>query len=148
MRPSSQALPEMTPSQGFWRGVATCLVVALPVAVFNQLLVAAGDIEEGSPWVLVFWALILFGSAAGGWAVVRLAPSAGLAVAAGSGATAYVVVQAIGVVRRLAAGEPLSWLAFPLLALMMATTAMLGGMFARRTRHLYAPDADAEGDDA
>jgi hypothetical protein len=137
----------MTPGQAFWRGVATALVVALPAAVFNQLLVAGGDIEEGSPWVLLFWVLILFGAAAGGWAVIRLSPGAALSYAAGAAATAYVLVQSIGVVRRLVAGDPLSWIAFPFLAVLMATVGMLGGMFARRSMRQYAPGpAEETGD--
>ncbi|MEZ5238202.1 MAG: hypothetical protein R2716_04430 [Microthrixaceae bacterium] len=122
----------LSPAQATWRGAVTALVVALPVAVFNQLLVSSGDIEGDSPVALLFWLLILFGAAAGGWGVLRLSPGAGLAHAAGAGALAYVVVQTIGVVSRSLRGESLSWFAFPLLALLMATAAMLGGMFARR----------------
>ncbi|MCZ7629261.1 MAG: hypothetical protein M5U19_09425 [Microthrixaceae bacterium] len=125
-------VPSLSPAQAVWRGAVTALVVALPVAVFNQLLVSNGDIDGDSPVVLLFWLLIFFGAAAGGWAVLRLCPTAALAHAAGVGAIAYLVVQAIGVVTRTIRDEPLSWAAFPLLALMMATAAMLGGMFARR----------------
>jgi predicted permease len=122
----------MTPTQATWRGAVTALVVALPVAVFNQLLIAAGDIESASPVTVLFWLLILFGAAAGGWGVLRLAPDAGLPHAAAAGALAYAVVQGVGIIRRLLADEPLSWLAFPFLALLMATAAMVGGMIARR----------------
>lgn len=125
-------VPTLSPAQATWRGAITALVVALPVAVFNQLLVSGGDIDGDSPIVLVFWLLILFGAAAGGWGVLRLCPRAGLAHAAAAGAMAYLVVQVIGVVSRSIRGDSLSWAAFPLLALMMATAAMLGGMFARR----------------
>lgn len=124
--------PALSPGQATWRGAVTALMVALPVAVLNQLLVSGGDIDGDSPVVLVFGLLILFGAAAGGWGVVRLCPTAGLAHAAGAGALAYVVVQSIGIVSRSIRGEPLSWVAFPLLALLMATAAMLGGMFGRR----------------
>lgn len=125
-------VPSLSPAQAMWRGVVTALVVALPVAVFNQLLVSSEDIDGDSPVVLFFWVLILFGAAAGGWGVLRLCPQAALAHAAAAGAIAYVVVQAIGIVTRTIRGEALSWAAFPLLALMMATAGMLGGMFARR----------------
>jgi hypothetical protein len=121
----------MSPTQAMWRGAVTALVVALPVAIVNQLLVAAGDINEGSAATLVLWVLILFGATAGGWAVLRLCPAAELWNAAGAGAIAYAVVQGIGIVSRLWRGESLSWIAFPMLALLMATSAMLGGMFGR-----------------
>ena len=115
-----------------WRGAVTALVVALPAAVFNELLVDSGDTERGSAVGLFFTALILFGAAAGGWGVVRLSRDAPLSYAAASGAIAYAIVQGIGIVSRLLRGESLSWWAFPLLALLMATSAMLGGMFGRR----------------
>jgi predicted permease len=124
--------PSLSPAQAMWRGALTALVVALPVALFNQVLVSSGDIEGDSPAVLLFWVLIFFGAAAGGWGVIRLCPQAALARAAASGAIAYVVVQTIGIVTRTIRGEALSWTAFPLLALMMATAATLGGMFGRR----------------
>ncbi len=122
----------MTPNAAMVRGAVTALVVAAPVAVFNQLLISAGDIEPNSAPVLLFWLLILFGGAAGGWGVLRLCPEASMAHAAGSGAIAYVEVQSIGVILRLLDGDDISWLAYPFLLLMMATAAMLGGMFGRR----------------
>lgn len=134
-------LPSLSPVQAMWRGAVTALVVALPVAVFNQLLVSSGDLEGDSPAVLLFWSLILFGAAAGGWGVLRLCHQAALVHAAGAGAIAYVVVQAIGVVSRTLRDESLSWAAFPLLGLMMATSAMLGGMVGRRWNSTGAPEA-------
>jgi predicted permease len=130
----------MTPVQAMWRGAVTALVVALPVAVFNQALISSGDIAKDSPAVIFFWVLILFGAAAGGWGVLRLCPQAALAHAAGAGAIAYAVVQGIGVIARLYRGDDLSWVAFPFLLLMMATAAMLGGMFGRRWNNQNAPE--------
>ena len=146
VRPQMQQLPELTPPQAYWRGTVTGLVVALPAGIFNQVLVSSGDVAGGSPWAILFWLLILFGAAAGGWAVIRLSPRAHLAWAAGAACTAYVVVQAIGVVRRLATGDSISWLAYPFLALLMATCGMLGGMFAARSVRRYG-SGDAAGPD-
>lgn len=130
MQPTLHDLPELDPLQALWRGVVTALVVALPAGILNQLVV-----EDDGPMVgaLALWLLILLGGAAGGWTVIRLSPRAPLPYAAGAAAGAYVIVQAIGVVRRLVADEPISWLGYPLLALLMATCGMLGGFFARRT---------------
>jgi hypothetical protein len=125
-------LPELSPPQALWRGTITALVVVLPAGVLNQVLVNSGDLEAASPFTFVLWILILLGGASGGWAVVRLSPAAPLAWAAGAAALAYGIVQAIGVVRRLLADEPIGWLGYPLLALLMATCGMLGGMLARR----------------
>jgi hypothetical protein len=143
VRPSLQPLPELTPGQAFWRGTVTALVVALPAGVMNQVLVDSGEVSAGSPVAILFWLLILLGGAAGGWTVVRLAPTATLAHASGAAALAYGIVQSLGVVRRLVTGDPISWLAFPFLALLMATCGMLGAMFARRTVRRYAPPDDA-----
>lgn len=130
--PTGYDLPELTPLQGLWRGAVTALVVALPAGILNQLLVDSGDVEKTSPVTYLFVLLILFGGAAGGWAVIRLAPTARLAYAAGAAALAYVLVQGIGVLIRLVSGDTISWLSYPFLALLMATCGMLGGMFARR----------------
>lgn len=135
-------LPVLTPGQALWRGVVTALVLVLPAGVLNQLLINSGDIEASSPFAILFWILILLGGAAGGWAVIRLSPDAPLSYPAGAAALAYGIVQAIGVLRRLVADETISWLGYPLLALLMATCGMLGGMFARR----WQRDGASEGE--
>ena len=58
---------------------------------------------------------------------------AGLSYAAGAAALAYVVVQGLGVVKRLIWGpDDFSWLGYLFLASLMAMCGMLGGMFGRR----------------
>lgn len=141
---SELALADLDPPQALWRGTVTALVVVFPVAVLNNL-VASGDGEAGSPLVLVFYALILLGGASGGWAVIRLSSRARLTHAAAAAALAYAVAQGIGVVLRLLRGDPLSWVAYPFLALMMACCGMLGGMFARRWQQQHEPGDDTEG---
>ena len=137
MQPQIRSLPPMSPPQAYWRGTVTALVVALPAGVMNQVLVSGGDIDPGSPWTFLFWILIMLGGAAGGWAVRRHAPGSHLAWAAGAAATAYVVVQAIGVVRRLVTGDPISWIAYPFLALLMATCGVMGAAYAGRMTRRY-----------
>lgn len=128
---SQVQLPDLEPLQAVWRGAVTALVVVLPVAVFNNVLVADGE-DPSSPLVLLLFGLILLGGASGGWAVIRLSSRAGLPHAAAAAAAAYVVAQALGVVLRLLRGDDVNWLGYPLAALLMATCGMLGGMFARR----------------
>lgn len=139
--PSAQ-LPQMEPRQALWRGTVTALVVVFPVGVLNQLLVDLGDVEPTSPVVMLLWLLILLGGAAGGWATIRLSQRAPLSYAAGAGAFAYLIVQAIGVVRRLIADVPISWIAYPMLALLMAVCGALGGQFARRWQSPTATATD------
>ncbi|MFM7063173.1 MAG: hypothetical protein ACKO04_06745 [Actinomycetes bacterium] len=121
---------DLTPTAAVRQGVLTALVLALPAALLNVLVVD----QQGtsSPWKFALWFVILFGGAAGGFAVLRLSQTAGFVHAASAAFWAYVVVQGVGVVRRLFAGEPISWLAFPFLAMLMATCGMLGGAVARR----------------
>ncbi|MGI9577388.1 MAG: hypothetical protein ACR2OH_04270 [Microthrixaceae bacterium] len=127
-----QDLPELSPIQAVWRGTVTALVVALPCALLNEILQAGEDGNDATVAALIFNALILFGAAAGGWATLRLSPEARLSHAAASGALAYLIVQGIGVLSRAFRGEEISWIAYPLLLMLMATVAMFGGMFARR----------------
>lgn len=137
MRPELNRLPEMSAPQAYWRGVMTTLVVALPVAILNQLLVSGGDLDARSPVVILFWILIMFGAAGGGWAVRRLSPTAHLAWSAGAAATAYVLVQGIGVLRRLISGERINWVGYPFLALLMACCGILGAIYAGRITRRY-----------
>lgn len=143
--PGERALPALEPAPALWRGIVTALVIVVPAGVLNQLLVDSGDIDAASPVAIVFWVLILAGGAAGGWAVVRLSPDASLLYAAGAAAGAYLIVQGFGVVRRLVAGEDLSWLAYPMLAMMMATFGLFGGMFARRWHRTIGDDRGTGG---
>lgn len=128
----SRPLPRLSPGAALWRGTITALVLVVPAAILNQLLIDAGDIEPLSVFALFFWALILLGGAAGGWAVIRLSPEADLRHAAAAAALAYVLIQTVGAVRRLIDGDEIGWVAYPMLALLMATCGMLGGMLARR----------------
>ena len=132
---------DLTPTAAVRQGLLAALTVAVPAALLNVLLV---DREgSSSPWKFALWLVIMFGAAAGGFAVLRLSRSAGLVHAAAAGFWTYVIVQGIGVLRRLFAGEPISWLALPFLALLMATCAMLGGAFERRWERQGATGAIA-----
>ena len=131
-------LPELSPVGAVWRGAVTALLIALPAGVVNQFVVGG---DGTSLVVLLLWIVIMFGAATGGYAVLRLAPSAGLPHAAAAGALAYAAVQLLGVIRRLASGETISWIAYPFLALLMAIMAMFGGMYARRVVRRYGTDA-------
>jgi hypothetical protein len=137
-------MPDLAPLQATWRGTITALVVVLPVAVLNNVVVSGGE-DPGSPLVLLLFALILLGGAAGGWAVIRLSSTARLPHAAGAAALAYVIAQSLGVVLRLLRGDDLSWVGYPFLALLMATCGMLGGMFARRWQQQNGPGAGSDG---
>jgi hypothetical protein len=137
-------LPDLTPLGALWRGTVTALVVVLPIAVLNNVLVSDGG-SAGSPLVLLLFGLILLGGGAGGWAVIRLSSTAALSHAAGAAALAYVIAQGLGAVLRLLRGDELNWLGYPFAAILMATCGMLGGMLARRWQQQNGPGADRQG---
>jgi len=128
----------MGPGAAVWRGTLTALVLALPAGILNQFAARDGT----TVWVLALWVVIMFGAASGGYAVRRLCPTARLHHAAAAGALAYAIVQSLGVLRRLFSGEPISWLAYPFLALLMASLAMLGGVYATRIVGRYGEATD------
>lgn len=148
MQPDLRSLPDLTPAQAYVRGVVTTLVVALPVGILNQLLVSGGDVDAGSPLLVLLWLLIMLGAAAGGWAVRRLCPDAHLAWAAGAAATAYALVQSIGVIRRLVTGGDISWIGYPFLALLMACCGIIGAVYAGRMTRRYGGRQDTGPDGA
>ena len=85
-----------------------------------------------SPTSFLLTGVILCAASAVGFSVMRLSPDALLMHASAAGFFGYVIVQGIGVVHRLFSGQHISWLAFPFLAMLMATCGMLGGAFERR----------------
>ncbi|MBV6508807.1 MAG: hypothetical protein JJLCMIEE_01873 [Acidimicrobiales bacterium] len=111
-------------------GALTTLVLALVAGVVNQVLVDRGTIEEGSPLAFFFFLLIVLAGAVGGFVSGRRAPDSPLLHGAVASASAYLLVQGIGVIRRLIAGDPLNWLSYLYLAVLMATCGMLGALLA------------------
>ena len=111
-------------------GAAVTLVIAFPVGIVNQILVDRGTIDEGSPWALPFFFLIVFAAMLGGYVSGRRAPDAPLLHGAAASAAAYVVVQGIGVIRRLVVGDPLHWISYLYLVVLMATCGMVGALAA------------------
>jgi hypothetical protein len=101
------------------RGGALSLVVLVPAAVVGAVA------EDGSALTSLSLLAVLGGFALAGGAAGRLAERdlllpTGAAAAGG----AYLAVQAVGVVLRLGRGEPVSWIAFPFLAMLAASIGM------------------------
>lgn len=113
-------------------GAGVALAICVPAAILAQVLDRAGTIDDDSSWLLVLFVVILLGMGIGGYvaAVRRLdAPLTNGAVAALS---AYLLVQTIGAVRLLAAGDDVTWAAIPFFALLAAAAGMAGGLVADR----------------
>lgn len=111
-------------------GALVALAIAVPAGILAQALDEAGKVEDDSTWLIVLFAVILAGMAAGGHlaAIRRLdAPLSNSAVAALS---AYLLVQAVAAVRLVLLDEPVTWVAIPFFALLCSAAGMTGGLVA------------------
>ncbi len=120
-----------------WRSALSVATFALPIGITQQWLRDSDRMAADSPMNFVFIAAILFCATLGGFGAAKLAPEHPLPNGAAAGALAYLGVQLVGLVRRLAVGEdvsnPLGWI---YLALLMATMGMAGAALERRSRPL------------
>jgi hypothetical protein len=113
-------------------GALVALAVAVPAALLAQTLDEAGSVDDDSGWLLVLFVVILAGMAAGGYVAAYNRPDAPLTNSALAALTAYLVVQGIGAVRLVLAGEPVTWVAIPFFALLSSASGMTGGLIADR----------------
>jgi hypothetical protein len=115
---------------GLAAGVA--LAVALPAALVAQLLDALSD-DDDLPLLAYPLVLVILGAmAVGGMAVGRRAQP-GAAVNAAVGAlAAIVVVEGLGVVRRLAADEDVAWGTVPVVVVLGVGLGVLGARLGAR----------------
>jgi hypothetical protein len=124
-------------------GAGVALAIALPAALLAQVLDALSDDDDGggvATYVLAV--VVLAGTAIGGGIAGRFSGSGRRAPAAllGAGAAlvAIALVLALGVTRRLVAGEDVAWATVPATALVAvvlgATAAALKARPTARTR--------------
>lgn len=111
-------------------GALVTLAVAVPVALLGQTLDEVGIVDDDSMWVIPVFALILVGMVAGGHVAATRRPDAPLVNGAGAALCAYVVVQAIALVRLATSDETIFWAAIPFFALLTAAAGMAGGLIA------------------
>ena len=114
--------------------VGAALAVALPAALLAQVLDALGDGLGAVAYLLA--AVVLAGIAIGGWTAAGGVAKRSVRVAvwrgAVTGATAVLVVLAVGIARRLAAGDEVAWSTVP--ATVLVAAAISGGAGALRVR--------------
>lgn len=129
-----------------WRAAVSVIILALPLGLLQQWLVDSGRIDKGDAVNLVLYFAILFTGVLGGFAAGRLAPDAGLQNGAAASGLATLAIEVGGAIRRTIVGasisSPIAWL---YLALLMATCAMLGAAFERRSRGLRPGGPDPKG---
>jgi putative membrane protein (TIGR04086 family) len=109
-------------------GALAALAIAAPAAILAQAVDALSD----SGWSAVFVPVVLLGFAVGGYAAAQRSSGTPLVNGALAAAAAFVVVQLVGIVRRVIADEPLRWGAYLFNALLAACVGVLGAMLASR----------------
>ncbi|MCP3909475.1 MAG: hypothetical protein GY713_00820 [Actinomycetia bacterium] len=125
-------------------GAVAGLVVIVPAALAAQLLI---DHDSGWRVKALFTAVILFGLLAAGFGGARVGHLAPLSNGILSAMLAWAVVQGFGVVRRLIAGDDVSWGAVVFAGMLAATTGVVGATFANWfQRRIDSAEARAWGD--
>lgn len=109
-------------------GAAVAIAITLPAALLAEVLVDNDDSTLGPPLFL----LVLVGFGLGGFMAARRAPTAPLSNGAVAALVAYVIIQGVGVVRRVIADETVSPAGIVFAALLASSTGLLGAFLARR----------------
>ena len=109
-------------------GAVVAIAVALPAALVAQVVVDDAD----NPLSFVFFALVLFGFAAGGYAAARHAPDAPFSNGALAALAAFVVIQGFGAIRRAIIDDPVSVASVMFTALLAYAAGLLGALVAAR----------------
>ncbi len=109
-----------------WRAGLSASCFLLPLAIVQQV-----TRPKGAALALCYL-LYLFFAAVAGFGGAKLAPERRLPNGAAAAALGYVVVQVVGIVRRVVSDDPIRPLAYISLALLMATCGMFGAMLERR----------------
>ncbi len=112
-------------------GTLTALAVIVPVTLLGEL-VGAGD--EDTNLVFAFLVPVLIGFGAGAYVAARRAVAGPLTNGALAAVAAFVVVQGVGLVRRLVAGEPISLASIAFAALLAYSCGLVGAAIAMRRR--------------
>jgi putative membrane protein (TIGR04086 family) len=114
------------------RAVGVGAALALAVAVPPALVANALDIDEGSPAVFAFSAIIFVGLAVGGFAAGRRQPRTPFVHGAAAALVAYVAVQTVAVLLRVARGDDLQPAAYVFNGFLAAALGVVGALVASR----------------
>jgi putative membrane protein (TIGR04086 family) len=127
-------MPGMPPvdPRALVRGAVLSSVVWLPLA-----LVSAIVIDEGHPsaWAVPLFLGVLVGLVASGWIASGAARSSPLVTGALAGLGGYLVVQAIGVARRLVSGDDVRWTNIVGTAVLAYGCGLTGAVLGERLGH-------------
>ena len=126
-------MPELT-----WRaigaGALVALLLAVPTALISQALDSADQLGDESSLPFIFAAVIIVALGIGGATAAARRPDAPMTHGILAALVAYGIVQGLGVIRRLVAGEDISWTALLFTASAAATAGLIGALVASRRR--------------
>lgn len=118
-----------------WKVVRTAatagLILLVPAAIGSEFLV---DESNRGLLSLLFFSLIILGFVIAGFGAGRLRTDTPMVHGLAAAWAAWAVIQAFGVIRRLASGEDITWQALPMSALIAATCGVAGAVFADWSR--------------
>lgn len=115
-------------------GTGVALAMALPAALLAQVLEALRDNGDGTVVTYVLAVVVLAAMALGGTAVGRHRPERPAVLGTAVGLLAIAAVLAIGIARRVVAGEEVAWTTVPALAVLAMALAAVGStLSAQRT---------------
>ena len=103
------------------------LLIIVPAAVVSAL---SFDETSSSNWAILFGFMILIGFVVAGYLAGAKRSDTPMMHGAAAALACYVVVQLFGLLRRLAAGDDINLLSYPVTALFAATFGVAGGVFA------------------
>lgn len=106
---------------------ATGLLIIVPAAVVSALIF---DENSDSSWAILFGFVVLTGFVTAGYLAGAKRSDTPMMHGAAAALACYVVVQLFGLLRRLAAGDDINLISYPVSALFAATFGVAGGVFA------------------
>lgn len=129
-------------------GALVAFVVVVPTAVIAELAIG-DDAGDRSAWAFLSMLVIIAGLVAGGAVAGARQPNTPLVHGAVAATLVYVVVQGVGLVRGLLAGDEVLWQGLVFFFLLSASCGTFGGFIAaaRRSRRLAEQPGSGSGSD-
>ena len=121
-----------------WRVVSAGALLAALIAVPAALISRGSGVDEDSPWMPLFFGIVLIGFALGGALAARAATHLPLTHAAAGAFMAFAVVQVVGIIRRLIVGDDINLASIVFAGLLSLSAGMVGGLIALRVKQRQA----------
>ena len=108
------------------KGAGAAAAIAVPAGIVQNLL------DRGSSAAFATFLIIMLALCMGGFIAGREAPDRAMTHGGLAALIAYLVVQVLGAISRLARGDTVTWIAIPLIAMLSMSCGVVGGYIAFR----------------